>query len=53
MTQLLGVNFADLKLFRLIGLGLMVLSVFLLSFGPFIWMVVYKCFILKYIYDIY
>jgi len=37
-TQWLGVNVADLKLFRLLGLAAIVLSVFLVSFGPFIWM---------------
>ena len=38
-AKLLGVNIGDLKPVKLLGLGIVVLSVFLVSFGPFIWLV--------------
>eukprot|EP00112_Aurelia_sp_Birch-Aquarium-sp1_P013716 Seg2924.2 transcript_id=Seg2924.2/GoldUCD/mRNA.D3Y31 product="putative dolichyl pyrophosphate Glc1Man9GlcNAc2 alpha-1 3-glucosyltransferase" protein_id=Seg2924.2/GoldUCD/D3Y31 len=37
-AKVVGVNISDLKPIKLLGLGVVVVSVFLVSFGPFIWM---------------
>ena len=39
LAQLIGISVTDLKPLRLFSLGFIVLSVFAISFGPFIWMV--------------